>query len=151
MMIASAKYLRAVGIPVRRPMTREERRMGMFSANVTLHSFVDDSSVSLSATVDTGASISLIPADVLERLGVTRRHQSVFEFADGRIEHYDVGELLLTAEDRTTHTWAVFGEVGAEPLLGCHALEGLMLAADPYAGRLIASPNAPSAQNGLQP
>ena len=132
-------------------MTLEERRMGMFSVTIRLHSVVDDSFTDLSATVDTGASISLIPADVLERLGVRRRHQSIFEFADGSTERYDVGEFLLSAEGRTTHTWAVFGEVGSEPLLGCHALEGLMVAADPYAGKLIPSPEAPLGQNGSQP
>ena len=131
-------------------MTLEERRMGMFSANIRLHSLIDDSFTDMSATVDTGATISLIPADVLESLGVQRRHQARFEFADGRAERYDVGELLLSAEGRTTHTWAVFAEVDAEPLLGCHALEGLMVAADPYAGKLIPSPDAPPGQNGLQ-
>ena len=124
--------------------------MGMFSATIRLHSLIDDSFTDLSATVDTGASISLIPADVLERLGVQRKHQSIFEFANGRIERYDVGEFLLSSEGRTAHTWAVFGEVGAEPLLGCHALEGLMMAADPFAGKLILSPDAPPGQNGLQ-
>ena len=142
---------RAVHILVRRPMTLEERRMGMFSVTIRLHSLVDDSFTDLSATVDTGASISLIPADVLERLGVQRRHQSIFEFADGRTDRYDVGEFLLSAEGRTTHSWAVFGEDDAEPLLGCHAMEGLMLAADPYAGKLILSPDAPPGQNGAQP
>ena len=131
-------------------MTLEERRMGMFSVTIRLHSLIDESFTDLSATVDTGASFSLIPADVLERLGVERTQRSIFEFADGRIERYDVGELRMSTEGRTTHTWGIFGPVGTEPLLGCHALEGLMLAADPYAGKLIQSPEDPPGQNGSQ-
>ena len=124
--------------------------MGMFSVTIRLHSQIDDSFTDRSATVDTGASFSLIPADVLERLGVERTHRSIFEFADGRIERYDVGELRMSTVGRTTHTWGIFGPVGTEPLLGCHALEGLMLAADPYAGKLIQSPEDPPGQNGSQ-
>ena len=124
--------------------------MGMFSVTIRLHSLIEESFTDLSATVDTGASFSLIPADVLERLGVERTQRSIFEFADGRIERYDVGELRMSTGGRTTHTWGIFGPVGTEPLLGCHALEGLMLAADPYAGKLIQSPEDPPGQNGSQ-
>ena len=143
-------FIRAVNIPVRRPMTLEERRMGLFSVTVRLHSLLDDSFTDLSATVDTGANFSMIPANVLDDLGVERAHRAAFELADGSRAEYDVGELRVTVEGQTTHTWAGFAEVGTEPLLGCYAMDGLMLAADPYAGKLILSPDAPPGQNGLQ-
>ncbi len=124
--------------------------MGMFSADLRLHSPVDDRFTDLRATVDTGASYSMIPANVLEYLGVERTHRTAFELADGRVMEYDIGELRVTAEGRTTHTWVGFSDVGTEPLLGAYTLEGLRLAADPYSGKLIQSPDDRPGSNGLR-
>ena len=43
--------------------------------------------------VDTGATYSVFPRDVLERLGVRPRAKAAFELGDGRIVDYDIGSV----------------------------------------------------------
>jgi len=94
----------------------------------------------IEALVETGATYTWIPRDVLTRLGVTPEEEWPFVLADGREVRYPVAWMLMRIGERTQPTIIVFGEPGSEPILGVFALEGFRLAADPVNRRLISVP-----------
>ncbi len=92
------------------------------------------------ALVDTGATYTWIPRDLLEDLEVTPEEEWPFVLADGREVRYPVAWTLLRIGARARPTIVVFGPPGTEPILGVFALEGFRLAADPVNRRLISVP-----------
>jgi clan AA aspartic protease len=94
------------------------------------------------AMVDTGAVQTVIPAHVVERLGVGIREQRVVEFADGRKVAVGVtGPLLIEILGRDTFDEALV--LGDEVLIGQTVLEKLDLLADCGNRRLIPNPAHP--------
>ena len=94
----------------------------------------------LDAVVDTGATFTWIPRDVLDTLGVVGEEVWPFLLADGREVRYEVAWIAIRIGERVQPTIVVFGEPGSEPLLGAFTLEGFLLAADPVNRRLISVP-----------
>jgi len=92
------------------------------------------------ALVDTGASFSMVPRPLLERLGVTAQEKVPFQLADGRSIQCDVAQTQVRIDGRVRTTLVVFGEAGTDPLLGAYTLEGFLLAPDPVNRRLIPVP-----------
>jgi predicted aspartyl protease len=60
--------------------------------------------------------------------------------ADGRRLECDVAEASIRIDGRQRHAVVVFGQEGAQPLLGAVTLEGLRLAPDAATHRLIRAP-----------
>src|SRR5262249_40817398 len=89
------------------------------------------------ALVDTGASYSWLPADVLRELGIEPLRSFGFHLADGQRIERDMGELPVRYADTQIHTLVIFGDEGSEPLLGAYTLEGLGLAVAPLNRRLV--------------
>ena len=89
------------------------------------------------ALVDTGASYTWAPREVLDRLGVQPEFRWEFETADGRIIERDVAETRARLDGQQRVTLVVFGDAGSRPLLGAYTLEGFGLAPDPVNRRLI--------------
>ena len=116
--------------------------MGVFTWPVRLDSMDGQRSLELEAMVDTGASYTIVPAGLLKDLGVSPIDRIGLELADGRRVKYDVGEARATIDGRSIPTLVVFGEDGSRALLGAYTLEGLRLAVDPAAGRLVRATSA---------
>lgn len=91
----------------------------------------------LEALVDTGATFMVVPAGVLDRLGVQRERRLRFRSADDRVIERDVGETYVRLDGQTLRTLVVFGDEGATSLLGVYTLERALLAVDPVGQRLI--------------
>src|SRR5256885_3198139 len=85
----------------------------------------------MEALVDTGASYTWIPRDVLEGLGVRPDEERVFVLADGRAVRYRIAWVRVRLDERTQPTLVVCGDSGTEPLLGAFTLEGFGLGVDP--------------------
>lgn len=94
---------------------------------------------SLEATVDTGATYTMVPAEVLRDLAVRVLERRTFELADGRVAGYDVGETKVRIDGRVVTRLVVFGDAEAAPVLGADTLEGLGLAVDPVKRKLVPS------------
>jgi clan AA aspartic protease len=92
------------------------------------------------ALVDTGASFSMLPRPLLQRLGVTAQEKVAFQLADGRSIQCDIAQTQVRIDGRIRTTLVVFGEAGTDPLLGAYTLEGFLLAPDPVNRRLIPVP-----------
>ena len=123
------------------PSTHEsDSGMGHFRVSVGVGSRTGEHLESLEALVDTGATFTLIPREVLERLGVVPEEEWPFELADGREVRYPVAWVQIRIGARTQPTIAVFGERGSEPTLGVVTLESFLLAVDPVHHRLISVP-----------
>ena len=114
--------------------------MGHFRVAVQVGSRTGEYLESLEALVDTGATFTWIPREVLERLGVVPEEEWPFELADGREAEYPVAWVQIRIGARTQPTIAVFGERGSEPILGVVTLETFLLAVDPVHHRLISVP-----------
>ena len=87
--------------------------------------------------VDTGATFTKAPRELLERLGVPVESTYTAELADGSRVQRTRGRTVIQLEGREFPTPVTFGEQGEQSLLGAMALEDAMLAADPHSMRLI--------------
>jgi predicted aspartyl protease len=112
--------------------------MGMFDVKVKLANLAAPMRTEeLSLLVDTGATLSWIPRDMLERLGVTAFSRLPFTLADGRRLERDISAVLLTIDGRKAPVPVAFGEPGEEAVLGATALEALGFVVDPVAKKLV--------------
>ena len=94
------------------------------------------------ALVDTGAVRSVLPAHVVERLGLAIRGERMAEYADGRREAVGVTEpLVIEIEGRDTLEEALV--LGDEVLIGQTVLEKLDLFVDCTGQRLVPNPAHP--------
>jgi clan AA aspartic protease len=94
----------------------------------------------LDALVDTGATYSWIPRDVLEAVGVAPEEDRPFVLADGRQVRFPVAWTQIRIGAREQPTIVVFGHPGSEPMLGVVTLEEFLLAVDPVSRRLVSVP-----------
>jgi clan AA aspartic protease len=90
----------------------------------------------LTILVDTGATYSLIPPALAQRLGVSPLpRKQLLTLADGRRIEAEIGLVMVEIGDRSAGATVVIAECD-EPLLGVEALEALGLAVDPTTGAL---------------
>ncbi len=86
--------------------------------------------------VDTGATYTVLPASLLEKLGVKPLRRVRLRLADGRVVEKPLGEIGIETEGyRASATPVVFGDEGIY-LLGAVTMEQLGLAPDPIEKRL---------------
>ena len=88
--------------------------------------------------VDTGATFSRVPANILQRLGVQELFQVETEYATGQVEPVPVGLAMMEIAGFPERVPVLisFGKEAAYPLLGAHALEAFRVAVDPVARTL---------------
>ncbi len=89
------------------------------------------------ALVDTGASITSVPASVLRDLNVQPLAKRRFRFGQGEIRTMDVGQAWVRIEGEEIVTLVLFNEEGTTPLLGALALEGVFMGVDPVGQKLV--------------
>lgn len=111
--------------------------MGTFEAAMEIGDPQAQQWEALEMLVDTGATYTWIPADVLHRLGVRPIGREQFETSDDRIIERDIGETWVRYGGQTRTTLVVFGEQNSAPLLGAYTLEGFLLAVDPVHRQLV--------------
>ena len=104
-------------VTVSNPAARERRWEGVF-------------------LVDTGAFDSLIPRPHLEAIGLLPTAQRVYELANGAEISMDITVAEITLMGEAVGATVIFGEAGAEPLLGVTVLESAGFEVDPRTQRL---------------
>lgn len=87
--------------------------------------------------VDTGATFTKAPRELLEGLGVPVESTYTAESADGSRSERTRGRTMIRLEGKEYPTPVTFGEAGEQNLLGAMALEDAMLAVDPHSQRLV--------------
>jgi len=118
-------------------LPRRSWDMTVFRVDIEVGNLQETRWEPLQAVGDSGSSYTLLPRDLLDRLGVTPHDRRPFELADDSVIHLDVGSAWVRYEGRAEITVVVFGAQGQTPLLGAHAMEGLGLGVDPVNHRLI--------------
>jgi len=86
---------------------------------------------------DTGATLTVLPKELLSRVGISPLGEREFKLADGRLMQRAVGEARLRVNGDTVVTRVVFGEAEDASLLGVTALEELGLGVDPVGRKLV--------------
>lgn len=90
--------------------------------------------------IDSGAIYSVVPSEILQKLGIEPLTEQVFRLADGSKIVRKKGGALFKYGDRIGVADVIFGEEGDYVLLGAHTLEALGLALDPLKRVLIPIP-----------
>lgn len=111
--------------------------VGTFSIEITVSDQGQQMQERMAALVDTGATNTVVPADVLKRLGVQPHRTSSFQLADGRQIELEIGRAWVRVDGQQEFTQIVFGPPGTEPILGAITLEEMNLAVDPVAQKLV--------------
>src|SRR5256885_16609875 len=114
--------------------------MGHFRVSVQVGRRGGERFAPLDALVDTGATYTWVPRDVLDAVGAVPEDERPFVLADGREVRYPVAWAPIRLGGRAQPTIVVFGEPGSEPILGVVTLEEFRVAADPVNRRLISVP-----------
>ena len=86
--------------------------------------------------VDTGATDSLVPRPQLEAIGLAPKGSRVYERADGSDLVLDVTTADIEFMGEIVGGTIIFGDAGAEPLLGVTALRSVGIEVDPRNQRL---------------
>ena len=103
----------------------------------TLYSPDGERSRTLCGTVDTGASFTVVPEDILDELGIERGESLLFSLADGSIHERCIGYSLMELEGRSEIVTVVFGSSNRKILIGAESLVELRFAVDLVNNRLI--------------
>jgi predicted aspartyl protease len=81
--------------------------------------------------VDSGATYSVVPVEVLDRLGIRPLTEQTFRLAHGEKITRKKGGAIFKYGERIGTADVVFGEPGDSNLLGAFTLDALGLALDP--------------------
>ncbi len=81
--------------------------------------------------VDSGATYTVVPEEILSRLGIKPQGKEDFALADGKIISRKVGSAFYEYKGIERAAPVLFGEKGDSLLLGVYTLEALGLTLDP--------------------
>ena len=114
--------------------------MGTFNVSIQVGGPSGGEFQTIDALVDTGASHTMLPRNLLTTLGVVAIERMAFQLADERMVEYDVGEARIRLDGRERTTLVIFGPDDAEPLLGATTLQLFNMAVDTAGERLFSVP-----------
>lgn len=98
----------------------------------------------IDAVVNTGAVMTLLPQELVEKLGLPRLGSVVVRLAnEQRVELQKAGGLRLAIGDREMSASCLIGPPGCEPLVGQLVMEELDLIPDPLLRTLTPRPESP--------
>ena len=119
--------------------------MGKVVEKVKLTSlFEPEKSVEVKAVIDTGATMLVLPQDVIEELGLRKIGERRVRYANNQIQIKPVYRGVILELKGRDGIFDVLGEVeGSEPLVGQIVLEALDLIVDPITKTVIPNPRSP--------
>ena len=111
--------------------------MGTFLVQPTFRNLYDRTRDRVAPVlVDTGATWTALPQDIIDELGCTAISSRRILLADGREETWPLTIVLVTLEGQELPTICLIGPRGGPSLLGAVTLEEFALFVDPVARRL---------------
>jgi len=115
--------------------------MGMTYVSMTVKKLKSSKrSVEEEFLVDSGASITVVPAATLKRLGVEDDQEQTFMLANGEKVTRRMGDAYFEFEGKGGYSKVIFGLEGDSNLLGALTLETFGLVLDPLRRELKALP-----------
>jgi clan AA aspartic protease len=88
-------------------------------------------SADLKFLVDSGAAYSVVPSQILKRLGIKPTSKRTFILADGSTVERKMGNALFRLNGHEGASPVIFGEENDSTLLGIVSLEALGMILDP--------------------
>ena len=85
----------------------------------------------LTCLVDSGATYSVVPAKILERLGIKPHSSRTFILADGTTIKRRLGDAIFRVNGERGASPVIFDDEGDSTLLGSVSLESIGLMLDP--------------------
>jgi len=119
--------------------------MGKVIERARLCNVIDPTrSEEVDAVIDTGATLVVMPRDVVDRLGLTKIRDVRVRYGNGKVETRSVYSAVTLELKGRSGTFDVLAEdVGSQPLIGQVVLEVLDLVVDPRSRRLTPNPASP--------
>jgi len=112
--------------------------VGTFRIDVTVSNWRDRArSCTLPVLVDTGATYTTLPRDVIAALGCEPAGERRVRLADGREETWQVSVVSVQILGQDGPTFCLIGPSGGPALLGAVTLEEFALGVDPIGTRLV--------------
>ena len=111
--------------------------MGTFTVPIEVGDLEGGNFAAMNALVDTGATYSMVPRDVLDKVGVLSHETCQFLLPDDSLVERDLGYARFRFERREVIAIAIFALEGSTPLLGKTALENARLGVDPVNEYLV--------------
>lgn len=111
--------------------------MAQFHVTIEVAPLSGSSWVPVEVLVDTGATYTKVPRDLLSALGVRPSVNRRAQIANGQFIERHLADAMIRLNEEEHPNLVVFGEAGEEPLLGSVTLETFSLGVDPVNKRLI--------------
>ncbi len=112
--------------------------MGQFLVRVSIGNPLEPSrQADVELFVGTGATLTCVPHQIIEQLGVPRLRRRSFLVADGRTVERETAGAVLRLDGNEANVTLVVAELGDGHRLGATALESLGFAVDPMTRRLV--------------
>lgn len=107
--------------------------MGITTIKATIRN-VDVPSKTVTATflVDTGAAYTVLPQDLVKKLGLKAVKTQEFSLADGTVVSRKLGYAMVEIDGEKSPSTVVLGEKDDSPLVGVITLENMGLMVDPF-------------------
>jgi clan AA aspartic protease len=118
--------------------------MGKITERIKIASFFDPArSVEIDAVVDTGATMLVLPKNIVEELGLKKIEEVKVKYAGGRVEKKEVyGAVKLELKGRVGIFDVLAENEGSQALIGQIVLERLDLIIEPSTKKLIPNPRS---------
>jgi predicted aspartyl protease len=115
--------------------------MSLFRVNIIACNPQDEATLTppIDVLVDTGAELTWLPAELLQKIGIQPRRKRTFRTATTQLIERDVGYVILRAEGYETTDEVVFALPTDLSLLGVRTIEGFGVMVDNLARRFVAT------------
>jgi len=119
--------------------------MGKVVEKVKLTSlFEPEKSLEVEAVIDTGATMVVLPRDIVEELGLRKMREVKVRYANNKVETKPIyGVVNIELKGRSANLDVLVEEKGSQPLIGQVLLELLDLIVEPKTRKLIPNPASP--------
>ncbi len=119
--------------------------MGKITEKVTLINLFDlTKSIEVEAVIDTGATMLVLPQDIVDKLGLKKIGERRVKYANNTIQLKPVYRGVIFKLKGREGIFDTLAEVsGSEPLVGQIVLEALDFVVDPITRTVIPNPRSP--------
>ena len=119
--------------------------MGKVSERIKLKNLFDPTrSVEVDAVIDTGATMPVLPQNIVEELNLRKMREVNVRYANNKTEVKSIyGVVTLEIKGRAGEFNVLAETEGCQPLVGQIVLEQLDLVVDPRARTVIPNPRSP--------
>ncbi len=119
--------------------------MGKVVEKVKIANLLDPTkSVTVKAIVDTGATLLVLPSDIVDNLGLEKVEEVRVKYANNHVETKEIyGVVRLELKGRIGNFDVLAENKGSQPLIGQIVLERLDLVIEPSTKRVMPNPRSP--------